>query len=322
MSYKAAGTPGFILSILLMLGMTALGLFEFPVDAPGESLGLCLLSPNLWNIPQPWSAIANAALLLAVAAGLIVFNKNYNFVGGHDLVYPAAFLVITASNPWLTHYLNASAILAAGNLLCLSILFSCYSRRDNQNASFYLASVIGWGSMVQYAFVPYALVYLLAAVMLKVMKGRDVIAYLLGLCAPYWILFGCGIVPVSSFHFPDVELYPLSFAPPVEVVTMLVATGFTMLLGIILLFNNAVSLGSTSSKARAFNRVVNFVGIASAIFMVLDFTNMMAYIPTMTIAVGIQLANAFSYASLKRPGWLAAALAAVYVGLFLVIVYV
>lgn len=322
MSYKAAGTPGLVISVLLMLGMAALGFFEFPVDPPAGSLGLCLMSPNLWDIPQPWSMLANAALLLAVAAGLIVFNKSYNFVGGHDLVYPAAFLVITASNPWLTHWLDAATLLAAGNLLCLSILFSCYTRQNNQNAAFYLATVIGWGAMVQYAFVPYALVYLLAAVMLKVFRGRDVIAYLLGLCAPYWILFGSGIVPLDNFHLPEVQLWPLTFAPPVEVVTMLVATAFTMLLGVILLFNNAVSMSGTSSKSRAFNRVVNFLGIASALFMLVDFTNMMTYIPTMTIAVGIQLANAFSFASMKRPAWLAAALAALYVGLFLVIVYV
>lgn len=322
MTPQATGKAGYIFAILLSIAMTALALVEFPLDRPIDNLGLLLDSPNLWLIPQPVSAIANAILLIALSVGLILFNKSFNFVGGHDYVFPAAFLVMTAANPWLTHYLNGATLLAIGNLLCLSILFSRYGEQRNQNAAFYLATVISWGSMAQYAFVPYALVYLLAAVMLKVMKGRDVIAYLFGLCAPYWILIGCGVVPVANFRFPTVDLLPEVFAPPVEVVTMLVSICFTILVGVILLFNNAVNMGGTSSKARAFNRIVNFIGISSAVLLVFDYSNMMTYLPTMFLAVGIQLANAFSWASLKRPGWLAAALAAVYVGFFLVIVYV
>lgn len=322
MRRKAAGKLGFVISILLMLGMAALSYFAFPVDQPAGELGLTLWSPNLWEIPQPFSAIANALLLIAIAFALILFNKSNNFVKGNDLVFPAAFLILTAANPWLTHYLETTTILAAANLLCLSILFSRFGKRNNQNSLFYLASVIGLGTMIQYAFIPYALVYLLAAAMLKVIKPREVIAYLLGLAAPYWVLIGSGIIPIESFRFPTVHLITEGFAPPSDVLVMLIGTGATMLLGAIMLFNNAVNMTGASSKARSFNKVVNFVGISSAIFMVLDFTNMTAYIATMNIAVGIQLANAFGYSSLRRPGWLTAALAAIYVGLLLVTVYI
>lgn len=322
MRRKAVGKVGFVLSILLMIAMAIVSYLAFPVEQPAGELGLTLWSPNLWEIPQPFSAIANALLLIAIAFGLILFNKSNNFVHGNDLVFPAAFLVLTASNPWLTHYLETSTILAAANLLCLSILFSRFGKRGNQNSMFYLASVIGLGSMIQYAFIPYALVYLLAAALLKVIKPRETIAYLIGLVAAYWVLIGSGIIPISSFRFPEIHLINEGFTPPSDVLVMLIGIGLTMLLGAIMLFNNAVNMTGASSKARSFNKVVNFVGIASAIFMVLDFTNMTAYIATMNIAVGIQLANAFSYGSLRRPAWLAAALAAIYLGLLLVTVYI
>lgn len=323
MRHKAVGKQGLVIAILLAAGMTALGLVAFPLGKATGNAGLCLPSPNLWELPQPLSSAAAFTLLLVIAFGLILLNKKNNFIAGQDLVYPASFLVMTAANPWLTHYLGESAILAFGNLLCLALLFSCYGRRDNQNASFYLGSLLGIGAMTQYAFVLYAPVYLLAAVMLKTMRLRDAAAYAIGLFAPFWVTFGSGILPITDFRIPDIELiFFTGFAPPPEVLVMLIATGVTILLGLILLMNNAVSLTRASSKARAFNRVVNLLGVATALFLVVDFANMTAYLCTLFLCVGIQLANAFGYATTRRPAWLAAALAAIYVGIFLVTVYV
>lgn len=322
MRHKAVGKQGLVISILLAAAMVALGLTAFPLGRADEAAGFCLPSPDQWEIPQPYSCAAGFLLMLVTAFGLILLNKKNNFIAGQDLVYPAAFLVMTAANPWLTHFLGESVILAFANLICLALLFGGYGRRDNQNRSFYLASVLGLGAMIQYAFLLYAPVYLLAAVMLKTMRLRDAAAYVIGLCAPFWVAVGCGIIPIENFRIPDVEFIFHGFAPPPEVLVMLISTAVTVLLGLIILMNNTVSLMRASSKARAFNRVVNLLGIATTIFIVVDFANMTAYLCTLFLCVGIQLANAFGYASARRPAWLALLLAAVYAGIFLVTVYV
>lgn len=321
MKYQGIGKRGLAISIILMAAMcVASFLFDPGQRLTGES-GLCLPSPNLWDINPVWSWGINTFLIGAIAAGSFFLNRYYNFIRSTEPVLPTMFLVMAAANPWNDSYLSASTIICAVVVLCLAVLFSCYRKPNATQDIFIIATFISIGSMCQYAFLPFIFPMVAGAIIMKAFRIKEFFALLMGLIAPYWVGIGLGLLPLESFRFPEItNLFSGSVASP-EIVTLFVSIGFMAFIGLVLGFNNSIKLYAGNSRVNALNMTISLTGVMSMICIIVDFTNMMAYLTTLCFTVAVQIANLCALWPIKREWIVGAVPTLIFVILFLFMLF-
>lgn len=318
---KALGTEGFLMAFVLAAALSALNYFTGNPQHLEGNMGICLPSPNLWQLPQLWSWILNLALILGIGVTLHFLNKSYSVVQTTDTILPSAFMVMTASNPWISGLLCSSTIMVMVNVIALIIMFDCYRVRNATQQIFVVATVLSIGTMFQYAFIFLIPAYVIIAFMMKCFRFKEFVAMLMGLVAPYWIAVGMGIVPLDSFTMPTLSNLFAGFATTHDLILGLSQVGATVLLAVILALNNAVKLYAGNSQRRLYNNAIIVLGVFCIVSVCFDFNNLMVYIATLYLFASVQLANMYALWNVRKGSTWALFMAMIYVAFFILMVY-
>lgn len=292
MTKDPVGKAGLGISLAVCAAMCVAAFTTAPGSPTAPHTGLCFPPPEEWGMTPFASWLANMLMLLICTGALWMLNRRHMFVQSTGMLLPAAFAVLTASVPADVQGLSAGTLLAVATLISLGLLFGCRENTDNTQPLFVIASILSLGSALQAAFIPFAAVFLLAGIAIKRVGIREFLAYILGLAAPYWALFGLGIVapadiaPQNPFSFPD-DITPDLFA---TAGTAAVTAVWTLLAG----FSNSMRLLKANSTVRAFNLVIALIGLTAMLGCIFNFSSLTVFLPTLFIASATQLANAFA----------------------------
>ena len=310
--------PGvYVIALILAIGMSAVAFFTGSHAQLTGDMGICLPSPNMWDLLPLASWIINLALAVAISLALYLFNKNLSFSPGSSFLLMGAFILMTASNPWISERLTSSMLMASANLWCLWIMFANFNERNATQGVFLTATILSLGSMFQYAFVFMIPVYMIIGIFLKCFRIKELLAMLMGLAAPYWVGIGMGLIPLEAFHMPTFTNLFEGFATKTGLLAGLLNLGLTALLALLLGLNNTVKLFAGNSRRRLMNSSLNLMGVSCAAMMVIDFNNLTAYMATFYMMAAVQVANVFGLWNVKRwEIWLWIG-AATYVGFFI-----
>ncbi len=300
MRYKTVGIGGYLFAIVLACAMSAFTFIHGSEQRLLGELGLCLPSPNEWQILPLASWIINLILLLVAGIMLYFFNKTYNFVSSPDMLLPSGFLVMTASIPWINAELTSSMILVVVNLICLMVLFGQYKSRNATQQIFSVATLLSIGSMVQYAFVFMIPLYTLIAVILKCFRFKEFLAMLMGLAAPYWVALGFGLIKPEQFSLPTLTNLFDGFTTGEDLLFGLLNVGLTILLSLMISLNCAVKLYAGNSRRRLYNNAINILGLGCVACICCDFSNLTAYLATVYMISAVQIANVFALWNVRK----------------------
>lgn len=319
--YRGIGKSGMAISIVATLAMCSVAFLLHPEQRLSGELGICLPSPNLWKINPVSSWLINTVLLGGIAAGAFFLNRTHNFIRSTQPVLPALFLVLAASNPWATGYLSSSTLLCAVNLLSLSVLFRAYNSPNATQELFVVGTFLSVGSMFQYAFLPMVPAYVAGAVMMKSFRIKEALAMGMGLMAPYWVGVGMGIIPPEAFSVPQLTNLFNDFAHVSNLFVFMISVGVAAFAAILLGLNNAMKLYAGNSRVNAQNMCISFVGVVCIICIVVDFSNMMAYVDTLYFTAAVQVANLCALWHFKREWIIVAVPALLYIIFFIVMLF-
>lgn len=272
-----------------MIAATALLL---PPVHPGAEFGVCFSFPS-FGIPHLSGIVINTFLIAAVI-GAFALNKRYSFVKGADGVLPVAMCVLLASNPVNTSCFSTPVIMLLANLICLGIIMRSYGAPNATTQMFAVATWLSLGSMFEYAFLPLMLVYPVMAVMIKVLRLKEILAYLMGLVAPFWVALGFGFIDIYSFRLPEFLTVMPQAADSNYMLIVLVSIGLLALVGLMMTLNNAMLFYKGNTRVRTFNNLINLLGISCTIFMLVDFGNFEAYVSSFCFAASVQISNFFA----------------------------
>lgn len=317
---KSLGKGGMIICAVAMLAMCAVSFLLRPDHRISGELGICLPSPNLWDINPISSWIINTVLLGACAAAGFFLNRSYNFIRSTHPVLTSLFLVLSASNPWITGYLSSSTLLCAVNLICISVMFRSFRSDNATQEMFLIGTFISVGSMFQYAFLPLIVAYVLSAIVMKVFRIKEFLALVMGLVAPYWVGVGFGLIPLDRFSVPQITNLFQDYARASNLLVMLISVGLAIFTGIVLGLNNSIRLYAGNSRVNAMNLTISLVGIVCSICVVVDFSNMMAYIATLYFTVAVQIANLCALWNIKRDHIVVLIPSLIYIGFFIAMI--
>lgn len=298
------------------MAMSALSFLFAPDTRLSGELGICLPSPNLWDINPLVSWISNAVLIGILTVGGYMLNRRYNFIRSTHPVLPAIFLILTASNPWINDHLSTSTLICAINMISLWILFGSYHQENATQSMFVIGTLFSTGAMVEYAFLPYIIPYVVAAIIMKAFRIKEFLAMGMGIVAPYWVAVGMGLIDISSFRMPEITNLFSGYVQTQDLVLLMADVGLAAFFGFVLGLNNSIKLYAGNSRINAMNLAINFVGMTSAICMVVDFNNMPAYMMTLYFAVAVQVANLCALWTIKREWLLVLIPSLIYAGFF------
>lgn len=297
------GKTGVALAALFACAMCILSYIFHPVEVEPIQYGLCLPSPDAWGFDPFWSWMVNTLLIGLITILLFLVNKSYNFIRTTEPAMVAIFMIMASSGPWFTQTLNTSVLLCLANLVCLGIIFDSYASKNATQEMFISGVVIGIGSMVQYAFLPMAFVFLLWALFMKVLRIKETLAFIVGIICPYWITIGIGWLHFSDFHFPSLNPLFSYINDPSEFIILLTGIGVAAVSGFLAVFANSFKLYAGNSKVNAMNLCISTLGAAAVICILVDFDNIHAYVVTLYMACAVQIANICALWNPKMP-WL------------------
>ncbi|MDE6381957.1 MAG: hypothetical protein K2L57_03720 [Muribaculaceae bacterium] len=315
------GREGMLLATLVALAMFAVAFFIDTPNTLAGNMGICLPSPNMWGLSPLWGWITNLIFMTVLTVTLFLVNKEFSFVQGSDTVLTGMFIIMASSNTWISGTLSSTLLLALANLICLLELFGCYRKRNSAQELFVIATILSLGSMIQYAFIFMMPAYLIGAMLLKCFNFKRLVAFLMGIVAPYWVGGGLGIIPPDCFTMPTFTNLFDGYATKSGLFIGLVNVALTVLTGFLLSLNNTVRLYAGNTQRRLCNTTINVLGLVCAACMVIDFNNMVVYMATVYMITAIQLANLFALWNIQHGSRWLFGLSLIYVLGFLLMVF-
>ncbi|MDE5870712.1 MAG: hypothetical protein K2H22_02035, partial [Muribaculaceae bacterium] len=283
----------------VMIAATAL---LMPSLSPNADLGLCLSIPTDFIPPLIGCGINTLLIAFAIVLAFI-FNKKHSFVRSTEALLPTAMAVILASNPVNTSYLGTPVVMLIVNLVCLDIMMKSYSAENATTSMFAVATYLSLGSMVQYAFLPLMIVYPIMALMAKILRIKETVAYFMGLVAPYWVALGFGLISFSDFRMPQF-LVNIPNADGNYLLMVFISLCTLALVGLMMTINNAMLIYAGNMRVRTSNNMINLLGFSCGIFMLIDFDNFGAYASSFCFAVAVQISNFFAMRRIPQsPIW-------------------
>ena len=301
-NYFTAGPGSMTVGIVAAIIMIAATAMLMPSLRPDAELGLCLTIPT--DILPPAIGCSINALLIAFAIILaFIFNKKHSFAKSTEALLPTTMAVILASNPVNTSYLGTPIVMLIVNLVCLDIMMKSYNAENATTSMFAIATYLSVGSMVQYAFLPLMIIYPVMAIMAKVMRIKEIVAFCMGLVAPYWVALGFGLISLSDFRIPQF-LADMPNADGNYLLMVFISLCTLALVGTIMMINNSMLIYAGNMRVRTFNNMINLLGFSCAVLMLVDFDNFGAYASSFCFAVSVQISNFFAMRRIPQsPVW-------------------
>ncbi len=282
-----------------------------PPDLINRSFGL--LSPNLWIGNPLTSVIVNTALELVAIVMLLVVNRSYNLMRDGQYLLPSLFILMQSALPAVGERFSGGILLMLLMLGATAVLYSVYHKPDLTRRIFLIFALASAGVMVQYGFVIIMPVLIIGCAQMRVMSFRTIIAILLGLITPVWIVLGAGLLP-GGLQLPQFTLNFDIFES--ENLTELITVGFTMLAGIVTGLVNLVSVFARNARTRAFHGLLLVAGIMAGLGCVVDFSNMLFYIPLLNMTTAYQVSLYLSLHPDKKRSITIMVISAIYAILF------
>ena len=267
-----------------------LTLFCFPPLSMAGDMGICVSSPNLWHLPRFGGWILNALLVFLSVVVMASANKKYNFIPEAEPVMTMALALLLTSNCLTSATLSASTLMLFANVLCLFIILSTYEEMNAAREFFIVGTLPAIGAMFQCSFVMLIPVFIGGGLLMKSFRLRELIAFIFGLAAPYWIALGLGLVATDAFRMPDI-LTVFHAVKVGEGLTMTLVTACIMGgLGLIFALYNSVRLFNRNSRLRCMHSTFNLMGFMSLMGLIFNFNNFPAYYGTLALWFAIESA--------------------------------
>lgn len=278
-------------------------------------MGIGLPPAHSWVPGGIWSLGASLACNFVASLLAISINGRFNILRSLTALVGGMFLVMQMAVPSVMGQFYGGTVLVLLALACTAVLFASFDNRESQRSVFLVFMLISAATFTEVAYLLYALVFLVGCMQMRVLSLRTVLAALLGLITPPWILLGFGIVTPTEIAVPEL-VYAWRLDMDAETVRSLIVVGFTVIMGGAFAAINLIRILSYNSRVRACNGFLTMLFIFTTLFVMVNFNNYVFYLPLLNCTVAYQVAHFFTYRRHPRSCIAILLLMAVYTGFY------
>lgn len=245
---------------------------------------------------------ANILGLVLTAAALVVLNRSYNLLKTLSIFFAAYFIFTTCATPGVLGEFSASVPLAFTVILNTWILFSIYNTSVSDRRIFLIFTLLSGGALFDLKFLFFVPVFIAGLAQMKILRIKKIIAAIIGLITPPWIVWGLSLMPLPT-------LPRIFFTPPHLIlelpggVPFLCTVALTLAVGFIAGVVSLVRILGFNARARAYNSFIAILGIFTGLLALINFTSINTYIPLLNACVAIQVGHFFR-ATANRRGYI------------------
>lgn len=299
MNRRVLYPAGMLVIVLVCIALFVIALRLHSPLITVSDFGIALPSPEVFRISAGWGATLNFILLSAGGLCLYLLNKRFSLLRtgqplGASFLLPLCF----ATLPLPQHLTSAPFVLLV-SILVLAILFDSFRINNATRRIFTAATFLSFGTMFQTAFIPVIIATFICGFVMQTMRFKEIMAFLFGLVAPYWVTIGMGIINPLSLHYPAPHSCFLGGISPALFIT-LTAVGVLAVVAAILSAYNAIILYAGNSRVRRSIISINIFGITALVAMLIDTGNIAAYLGIFYLWIATQFANLFSLRNMRR----------------------
>lgn len=257
-------------------------------------------------------------IALSVIVGLMMFsiNRNFNLLRTESPLFLGIFAILQGATPVISGQLAASVLLTIVVLGVLATFYTIYQRPRYTRRVFLAFCIMAAGTLVDYVYAFYSLIFLLAFYQMRCPSARMYLAALFGMVTPWWIALGFEFTTLGSVHFPDTH-HIFSLLEKAQLVMMLVTVGVTVICCLLVCSTNMVKIYSYNSKARALSGLLAMLSLFTAIATLVDIANAPAYLSTLNCLTAFQVALFFRIVESQRGYVYILSFIAVYAAIYL-----
>ena len=230
------------------------------------------------------SAIFNVLCLLATGSMVIAVNKVFGFVRSATCLHVSAFYLLMAANPAGLITFNAGTLLCMATVLLLVPLFASFQDKHAQRFIFFTFLLIATGAMFHYAFLALIPVMVIGFAHMHALNTRGILAMLLGIVTPYWIVLGLGIASPAGAHAPGM-LWTLPAGP------LIALSASIGVLALILAGFNLFTIMNYRMQPRIYNVCFFIMLLAVIIAMAVAWRDLQVFMPLLCLITAIQVAQ-------------------------------
>jgi hypothetical protein bfra3_14167 len=268
------------------------------VHVAGNS-GFGLPSANEWISDNALSLAVSLGLNIVISFLLLYINRRFNIIRSVSMLFAGMFLVMQAGQPSLMGQLYDGSVMCFLILLAIIPFFSTFQRPDRTRRIFLSFFLISFGSLTGYAYAVYLIVFLIGCFQMQCLTFKGLLAAATGIFTPYWILWGFGIISLSSFRMPEfINIFDALEGH--DLAQIVVYTSVNLILGVGFGIFNMIKIYSYNGRARAYNGFWIILTIITTLFVVIDYTNLIIYLPILNCCTAIQIGHFFTINNTRR----------------------
>lgn len=265
--------------------------------------GLVFPSPNEWTSSPVTGLWISLGVCAAVIVMMIFINKVYNIPRTITLIYATFFTVMQTATPAISSQLFSGTLLLAVVSACMMLMFGSFGQTMALRRLFMVFFLLSSATAAQYAVIVYLPVFVIGCAQMRILTFRAVLAAVLGIITPWWILLGAGVISFDDFHFPR---FVSVFSAPTarDSVILLITLSVTVALTVTAYAMSILKLMTYNARTRACNGLLTLITAATVIAMAFDFNNFMTYLPLLNFCGAFFLSHLFVIRRAER-GWVA-----------------
>lgn len=297
-------TPYTMLTIAIVSAMMcAAGFFFIKPQSGISDFGLVFPSPECWQMTDSLGELINFVIIFICAPLCYLINKTFSLLKSSLPYWGLFYLPLMCANPMASGHITGNVLVLPVTLIMVPVLFSSYKSYNATRSVFFTSTCISVGSMFQQAFLPMFVALVLSCAACQILRFKEFMAMILGLIAPYWVLFGFGVITIDSFHVPDITpIFSAEITP--RLFYMLVGYGIMLALTLLLALNNGMKLYAGNAQIRSYNNIINIFGLTAVAAMIFDTNNITAYTGVLNLWVALQFGNLFTLWHLHKAIWI------------------
>lgn len=236
----------------------------------------------------------NVLAVLIITNLTMALNKVYNFVRSVTFVFAATFLALELGNPFVMTQFNTGTALILATVSLLFTLFSSYQKiGHSQNSIFLTFAALSFCCMFQYAFLVLVVAFAIGFFQMRSMAFRGILAMVIGMITPFWIMIGLGIVNPKDATPPQIETIWTELQAG-QVQLAIAFTAAIAILAILLMMTNLLTIMNYRLQTRVYNSFIMTLTLVTIAMMCIDYRNMMIYVPLLNWCVAIQVTHTFT----------------------------
>lgn len=286
--------------LLMVLGLFAAvaGYRPTAVDA-GLNSGPVFASPSMWIADPAVRFGTGLFLTVGVLALMDALNRVFNLLRTPSLLFLGLFMVMQAATPALIGSAIGGVVLNVAVLGVLTVIYTTYLAPKLTRRVFLVFFVLSALLLCDYVYAVYIAMFLLSFSQMRCSGPRMLLSAAVGIIAPAWIVFGLGLATPGDVHWPWPETL-LTSLDRGRLVTLLVTVGITVIGGFLLCAMNMVKIYSYNAKDRSFSGLLMMLTLGTAVAVLVDFRNCMAYMSLLNCLMAFQVGLFFRVNANRR----------------------